>query len=642
MPSVFGPHRSLRGSIPDQLRECDEAIDAQDGRCALATYTDESFSAFSRSRGPGLLDAMQHAEDLAEEHGSAELWAQHSDRLARGDGRSARHAVEIALWALKRDVAVRTVQDPDTFRDLLYAVVTGQRNHEDSRRKGLAMAAGRRRAAARGDFIGYEPPGYKLAIELRDGGRVKKRMVIDPERREVIETIFRLVLRGRPTGAVARALNDAGWRTNPSRKGIAPKKWTVERVDVVLRNPRYAGLAVFDGEVVARGHWPAYISERQHQRVRARMATHDRATTKPLRLETYLLAQLMRCGSCDEPLYCATGERRQDGTHARRYVCASHDKGRDADRCQAPRIAAEMLEAMFIASLRTLLLDSYSAECETDQSEPCAVLDLTREREQLRDAALAAELEFHAALERLLVRMDDRARASDPARLSQRQRRQLEAVTRFEAWAAEELSGRTEASRAEAPELNHLLSGWLSSITVTVGATNIEIVVTPRFPVGPAGDSPVRRAAVTLDPAEWTRVACLVGRPRLRSSAWDDAEILGALQAWAEINGRSPTWMDWRAADATRPNAITVRRHFRTWKRALHLAGLHPFVPASAPRNYAWSDADILAALKDWAAKNGRPPKWDEWMHATPERPCTNTVCQHFGGWRAGLAAAGL
>ena len=53
-------------------------------------------------------------------------------------GSSARHAVEIGLWALKNDVTVRTVQDPETFRDLLYAVVTGQRNHEDSRRKGLA------------------------------------------------------------------------------------------------------------------------------------------------------------------------------------------------------------------------------------------------------------------------------------------------------------------------------------------------------------------------------------------------------------------------------------------------------------------------------------------------------------------------
>src|SRR5262249_33169913 len=88
-----------RGSIPDQLRECREAIGSDPAGEVAEDYSDEQFSAFGRSRGPGLVDAMQHVEDLAREHGKAELWAQHSDRLARGDGRLARHAFEIALWA---------------------------------------------------------------------------------------------------------------------------------------------------------------------------------------------------------------------------------------------------------------------------------------------------------------------------------------------------------------------------------------------------------------------------------------------------------------------------------------------------------------------------------------------------------------
>jgi DNA invertase Pin-like site-specific DNA recombinase len=117
-----------RGSIPDQLRDCRAEIERSSDRVVEDEYVDEKVSAFTRNRGPGLQDAMRHAEELAQAYGGAELWAQHSDRLARGDGRTARHAVEIALWALKRDVRVRTVQDPDTFRDLLYAVVTGQRN----------------------------------------------------------------------------------------------------------------------------------------------------------------------------------------------------------------------------------------------------------------------------------------------------------------------------------------------------------------------------------------------------------------------------------------------------------------------------------------------------------------------------------
>jgi Resolvase, N terminal domain len=63
------------GSIPAQLRECREAIDCDPRRKFVAEHKDESFSAYRRDRGPGLRDATQHAEDLAAEHGVAELWA---------------------------------------------------------------------------------------------------------------------------------------------------------------------------------------------------------------------------------------------------------------------------------------------------------------------------------------------------------------------------------------------------------------------------------------------------------------------------------------------------------------------------------------------------------------------------------------
>src|SRR5436190_1793376 len=85
------------GSIADQLAECQRAIELDAPRVIAGRYRDEAFSAFTGSRGPGLDDAMQHVGELAAQGGRAELWALHSDRLARGDGRSARHAVEIAL-----------------------------------------------------------------------------------------------------------------------------------------------------------------------------------------------------------------------------------------------------------------------------------------------------------------------------------------------------------------------------------------------------------------------------------------------------------------------------------------------------------------------------------------------------------------
>jgi DNA invertase Pin-like site-specific DNA recombinase len=150
-----------RGSIPDQLAE-GRALAAREGWEIIGEYTDEGFSAYTRNRGPGLEAALSAADAAAAEHGICHLIVQHSDRLARGDGKQAVHLVEHALWALKTDVKIASLQDPQTFGDLLYAVVTGQRNSEDSKRKGLAVKAGMRRRAERGKLAGGPRPyGYR-------------------------------------------------------------------------------------------------------------------------------------------------------------------------------------------------------------------------------------------------------------------------------------------------------------------------------------------------------------------------------------------------------------------------------------------------------------------------------------------------
>jgi DNA invertase Pin-like site-specific DNA recombinase len=624
-----------RGSIPDQLEECREQIERDADRVVADEYVDERRSAFTGNRGPGLVDAMQHAEELVLEHGQAELWVQHSDRLARGDGIRARHTVEIGLWALKRGVTVRCVQDPDTFRDLLYAVVTGQRNHEDSRRRGLAMAAGRRRAAERGEFIGYLPDGYKLAAEIDVRGHVTKRMVIDPDRRPVIEMIFRFALRGRTSGQIAVSLNRRGWVTKPHRKDAVAAKWTSSSVLHVLKNPRYAGLAPFAGRIVARDSCPGYITERQHQRIVGMLDARKPAKgTKPLRLETYLLAGLMVCGRCGRRIHCQTTTRRVDGAASRRYVCASHEKDRHADRCGAPMIAADQLEAMLVASLRTLLTPNPQAARD---GEPEPGVDLAWERQRLRDAADQDEQSFQRALEGVLARRREMELSIEQGP-SQRLQRQLKEVGRFEAWAAEELAGRSEHSRAEASELSGLLRRWFTEITVDVAPLEVTICVVRRFPLDASKSE--REAAVRFDRLDWTRVACLVGRRRFRCAAWDDVEILGAMQAWAQLHDRAPTSKDWVNGHGVWPTNKTVYRHFPSWRTALRRAGLTTPRPSGPPRNWAWSDEEILDAVRAWIRQHGRAPRWDEWARAEPGRPCTWTVEQHFGGWKAGVAAA--
>src|SRR5690349_10020515 len=91
------------GSIPTQLADARELAE-REGYEVVAEYNDEAASAYSGNRGDGLAAAMAKCEALVAERGEAVLIVQHSDRLARGDGRKSKHLVEYALWAIKADV----------------------------------------------------------------------------------------------------------------------------------------------------------------------------------------------------------------------------------------------------------------------------------------------------------------------------------------------------------------------------------------------------------------------------------------------------------------------------------------------------------------------------------------------------------
>lgn len=261
------------GSIPDQLADCRE-LAAREGLRIEAEFSDEAKSAYSGDRGPELARAIATAERLASQPGGCVLVVQHSDRLARGDGRRAKHLVEYALWAIKTSVTIRSVQDPQTFRDLLYAVVTGQRNHEDSARKSAATLRGLERRRERGQPRGAMPLGYKVDTDVVDG-QVVTRRVVDPSTRTTVERIFDLIGAGHSPGAVARMLNREGRLT---RRG---NTWTARPVRLLVGNDVYTGRLSYPA-IIDPERWQASndnLARMDPAAVQRRKGAHRRATT---------------------------------------------------------------------------------------------------------------------------------------------------------------------------------------------------------------------------------------------------------------------------------------------------------------------------------------------------------------------------
>jgi site-specific DNA recombinase len=424
-----------RGSLGAQAADC-RAMAEREGWQVLGEYRDEAASGWSGNRGPDLARAMAHAEAEA----PCVLVVQHSDRLARGDARQARHLVEVVTWAVKSHVTIRSVED-DLFADerlsVLMGALMGMRNSEDSHRKSEATKAGKRRAWERGKFGGGPTPdGFEL---VRDGEEKIPRL--DPKRIGVIRQVGALADEGWGDHSIARELNRRGLRT----KGGRP--WTRSRIQDLLLNSIYYGGVAWrrnrpDEEINWDASHPAPWTREDYERRRRARAARDSAPgtdRRPGRPHAnHALAGLAICGKCLGRMRPTTSSyRRKDGSRQRTYVCSTVDAR--AGDCDAAPIDAELIDAHVVNSLqrylgdfelwRDQLLAGYASERQRLERELANAVDQFNEQERATEradrlgaiatneaeaqAALRIAAKAHQELERREARLDATQRALD-------------------------------------------------------------------------------------------------------------------------------------------------------------------------------------------------------------------------------------
>jgi len=336
-----------RGSIPQQLADC-RAMAERFGWTVAAEFRDEGFSAYRGNRGPGLEAAKARAAGLAHDHGGSLLIVQHTDRLARGSGdgpEAADHFAELFFFLRRANIRVRSVEDDHNTEDALRAVLIGERNSEDSRRKALAVRAGKHRRFERGGSTGPVPFGYRLEVvvddeglPIRNGERVETRRVLDPVEGPAVVGAFSLAERGVTDGQITRWLNGQGYTT---KRG---KPFGRSRVRELLENPYYAGMVRMHNEL-REGKHDAIVSPETYaavQTTRTRSDPASRAKRKGGRPSgEALLSGVAFCGRCGHGMWHRK-DRRRNGTARRAYVCGQ--KRHATGVCDAPAVEAEQVE----------------------------------------------------------------------------------------------------------------------------------------------------------------------------------------------------------------------------------------------------------------------------------------------------------
>ncbi len=549
-----------RGSILTQITECQAAIEAAGERIVAGVYRDEAVSAYTSNRGPGLAEAMRHSETLASICLGAELWVQHSDRLARGDGKAARHVVEVALWANKTDVKIRSLQDADTFRDLLYAVVTGQRNHLDSQRKGASVSAGLHRAVARGGYAGICIDGYRVVVTVGPDNAVSKHLAIDPAREGLIRMIFAMAEDGRTPWETAEAVHAAGWTTPRGRHRGEPVRFEAWGILRVLRNPRYAGLSPWKGEILAPAHWPAYITPDAFEALRNKRIGKRRAVSlgpgRPR--QPFLLVGVARCALCGSAIHAITATPRRDGTQRRTYVCAGHRH----KHCQALPIDAAAVDSVFIEQLDEFL-GGVARPPDLEQPAPPLESRVRQLKRRITQALQSDDLAGAGALFEELRR--HREATSDGSPFGGSAPLRADILDGFHAWAASALDHPEKIALAETDRLRKILRECFHRVELLYKKTGFTMTAVPRGPASPQ--------TIETDQGHWRLSSGAAGYQRRHHEPWTKEEILSGLHAWIEQHGEPPAHSDWGRATQSHPMANTVTRTFGSWHAGLAAAG---------------------------------------------------------------------
>ena len=375
IPAVIYAAKSTQDrnqSIPEQLDDCRQMA-RENGWEMIGEFVDESFTAYTGNRGPGLAAAIEAAKAAATPECWTMLVAQHTSRFARGDGAkpgAPKALVELYHEWARANVRGRLVENDRAMASSAAAAQQGEADHLESERKSTSVKKGmRRRARDRGKLSGgIRPYGYRWT-----GPKAEKRLEVVPAEAEIVRRIFNDTIAGGSQMALARTL--ARERV-PTMQGGA---WLQATVGQMLRNPLYKGLVRNNGQEYPGDHEPIVSVElwERAARMRSRAARTTGHGGGRWPEGPHLFTKgLLRCGRCGHAMIPRTSPNRRGGLYEV-YICDGRRRY-GPESCPQTPLERVVVDKAMLAEFQRVHLD----------------LDETRERVAAKiatDATIAAE-----------------------------------------------------------------------------------------------------------------------------------------------------------------------------------------------------------------------------------------------------------
>lgn len=260
------------------------------------------------------------------------------------DRRIPMYIYDVELWTLDRN----TKEEIQETTDYVFSAATFGTKEVLKFKKRVSRS--KNIIASEGWYIGHLSDGY-----ITENVGRRKKIIIDPERKNIIKEIFDLYVSGKSSDEIAKILNNKNIPTTNKYRFLSPifnyrqyyhrngieydrneLKWQGTQVSQILANEWYIGIRKYNKTeheipaIITKEIWDKVIGIRKQRSLQFR-------SNRSKKKHFYLLSNYFYCGKCGRKMY---GHVTGKDNH---YYCSSKDEGK---HCGLRGVNKENIEAI--------------------------------------------------------------------------------------------------------------------------------------------------------------------------------------------------------------------------------------------------------------------------------------------------------